>query len=197
MINIVQELISYSSSAKIVPIPFQADADDLELTIVLDLMPKFTMGFSFLDGALVAQGGAYFHLPHATIEVQQVGTQNLDANCNANSGADKLSGDFTKAFKNLTHLNPSADMAFELGVSLKAGLGLGSYQTATTPYQTPISLPTSCLAYEKNPSGGSVYVPAATAVASIKKGEGSGPGSFGFLLPMMLLCSVSILFMRL
>ncbi|GME34474.1 hypothetical protein GTA08_BOTSDO11054 [Neofusicoccum parvum] len=168
-------------------LPFQANMSDIELQLTMALRPRIELAFGLFDNELLAEAGTYLDLPIATVNVTQLSSSHVNANCETTSEVAADEADFAAAFTNLTHISGAVDVGAGVDVRMQADVPVlkdpvfvTTWNLASMPATT---LPTACLVYQTDAPAGAAFTPAATKMAAMKRekeergGLGGGPSS--------------------
>lgn len=145
----------------------------------LSLRPHIEVAFSFFDGVIIAEAGAFLDLPYANVTINQLSTSAVDENCNSSNGTSTQDADFTQAFKNLTHVIPEVGLGVGLDFMIQADLkGEGipastEIEATATLLNTAFPLPTVCLAFLTDGPGSPGFTPAASAFSIVQASAAS------------------------
>ena len=138
-------------------IPFQAQVDNISLTVTAAFNPEILLTVSVLGGDGEISAGAFLDLPKVSATVAQV--DHVDQNCNPTNSSDKIK-DFLD--HSLTNIVPTVD--FDVGVLVDGNLNADGFSTdvgaSTTALSSGYPLPTTCIAYD---SAHKTYGPPARA----------------------------------
>lgn len=180
---------------------------DIELQLTMALRPRIELAFGLFDNELLAEAGTYLDLPIATVNVTQLSSSHVNANCETTSeAAAGDEADFAAAFTNLTHISGAVDVGAGVDVRMQADVPVlkdpvfvTTWNLASMPATT---LPTACLVYQTDAPAGAAFTPAATKMAAMKRekeergglggGPSSGAGAVLCLVERVLACFVLV-----
>jgi len=178
--NITESSITGFQETSLKTLPFQSKLGNLALNLSVTLEPQILVGFSFLNGIGYAGAGVFLQLPQLAMEVAPA--TGTDEHCEPVTNLT-LADDIFKLFGNLTHIVPEVQLAG--GFIVEATLGPkmlgGGHQTAYTPLATTFSVPTACLAYDREAStyGPAIIPTTTTASASASTSSSSAARALG------------------
>jgi hypothetical protein len=124
--------------------PLSSNISNTEVSIVAALQPHIDASIDFFFGALAFGGGPYISLPTVTMNVSQMTTGNVGANCEASGDTDVR---FTDAYENLTHVDYSLgiDAGLQMGIDL---IGIEAVGFSVPVWSTTLLAATQCFAYQ-------------------------------------------------
>jgi hypothetical protein len=124
--------------------PLSSNVSNTEVSMVAALQPHIDARIKFFFGSLSFGGGPYISLPTVTMNVTQMTTESVGANCEASGDTDVR---FTDAYENLMHVDYSLgiDAGLHMGIDL---IGIEAVEFSVPVWSTTLLAATQCFAYQ-------------------------------------------------
>ncbi|EFR04097.1 hypothetical protein MGYG_07104 [Nannizzia gypsea CBS 118893] len=147
---------SVSQHTTFTEIPFQSSQGITDLTFSISFSPEILFGIRSPTGIISGGAGVTFNMPQASVKISQL--DNVDEACEMIPHVPGQGGDMSKngslidsLIGNFTHVEPSLEFNVVPFIELQLDLPRGEFlqQLEATVTSTELSLPTACLAFDK------------------------------------------------
>ena len=144
------------SETSVSALPFESDADTIDLKLAISLRPQVLLGINLFKGAGNIGAGFFFDIPKLSANIST--QEGVNARCEKPQNASKI------ASGKRLHIEP--EVVLDVGVELEVDLDIGPVPAKTlshTIFGTPFPLPTACSSLKAvTRSSGAVFATDAT-----------------------------------